>query len=71
VPIPSTLAFTYPDVHAMAGFLLTQLFPSGDVEDDAASDTDVEERLAAVATQIEGLDDAEMETLLARKLETL
>jgi acyl carrier protein len=71
VPIPSTLAFTYPDVHAMAGYLLTQLFPSGDVEDDAASDTDVEERLATVATQIEGLDDAEMETLLARKLETL
>ncbi len=70
--IPSTLAFTYPDVHAISGYLVQRLFP--EVAPEAISppeDLAIAERLAAAAAQIEDLDDAEMESLLARKVESL
>jgi len=70
--IPSTLAFTYPDIHAISGYLVQRIFPdAGPAMVASAQDAAIEHRVLAAAAQIEDLDEAEMESLLARKLESL
>ncbi len=72
LPIPSTLAFTYPDIHAISGYLVQRIFPDAAVAMVASAlDAAIEQRVLAAAAQIEDLDEAEMESLLARKLESL
>jgi phthiocerol/phenolphthiocerol synthesis type-I polyketide synthase D len=70
--IPSTLAFTYPDVDSISGYLLERMFPVA--APDAvvtAEEFAIEQRVLAAAAQIEDLDEAEMESLLSRRVESL
>jgi phthiocerol/phenolphthiocerol synthesis type-I polyketide synthase D len=70
--IPSTLAFTYPDVHAISGYLVQRMFPEAAPATAATqADAEIEQRVQVATTQIQDLDESEMESLLARKVESL
>jgi phthiocerol/phenolphthiocerol synthesis type-I polyketide synthase D len=70
--IPSTLAFTYPDIHSIAGYLVQRMFPEATLPAaPRAEDAEIAKRVLAAATEIQDLDDAEMALLLARKVESL
>jgi natural product biosynthesis luciferase-like monooxygenase protein len=70
--IPSTLAFTYPDVHAISGYLVQRLFPEATPREAvSAEDSEIEKRVLDATTQIQDLDESELESLLTQKVESL
>lgn len=70
--IPSTLAFTYPDVPSISGYLVQRLFPEPAPRDTAsAEDTEIEKRVMAAATRIQDLDESDLESLLSEKVDSL
>jgi len=70
--IPSTLAFTYPDVHAISGYLVERLFPAAAPADVVSAEaSEIEHRVVVATTQIQDLDESEIEALLSRKVDSL
>jgi acyl carrier protein len=67
--IPATLAFNYPTVDAIGGYLAEQLCPAS-VEGER-EEAELDKHLEVTASQIRDLDESAMESLLERKLETL
>jgi acyl carrier protein len=71
-PIPSTLAFDYPTVESMGAYLAQEMFTAEAAEEiTLALPLAVEEKTAAAAEEIRGLDEQEMEQLLESKLKSL
>jgi phthiocerol/phenolphthiocerol synthesis type-I polyketide synthase D len=70
-PISSTLAFDHPTVESISQFLAQEIFP-GEIPVHVMQThrSEFEERIAAAAEEVRGLDDKEMERLLERKLES-
>jgi acyl transferase domain-containing protein/NADPH:quinone reductase-like Zn-dependent oxidoreductase/SAM-dependent methyltransferase len=69
-PLPATLAFDYPTIDAITGFLLKELFGASPGEANAELDGGRSDEAAALAG-VDALSDAEAEALLEAELESI
>ena len=69
--LPATLIFDYPTIDAVADYLLGHAFGLARTPARVATAAMLPNEIDRVAAEIEGLDDEQVEALLAERLETL